>query len=542
MNRKIIGATVTTPINPNKGGGGGTGQDGFSPIATVTQTEEGALIEITDKNGKTSATVENGQDGFSPTITTYEDDGVTYLYIVDKNGLKPPILIYDGKDGQNGQNGQNGQDGVSPLVTVTKGIDGHTVTIQDRFGDNTFFVENGTDGVGIQEIATLTESKADDGYSWYEIILTNGIRKQFSVKNGSKGSKGDKGDDATVTSANITNALGYTPANETHSHGGTYEPYGEASIQVVKHNMDGTSHSDIRTQISNLSSEVDAIVVPTKVSAFENDKGYLTSVPSEYVTETELSAKKYLTSVPSEYVTETELNAKGYAKQSDVDNLSSEIDDQNARISEAVNTEFENEKGNMIQLLISELQGLPVFGVVDENNKVTITSQLSGGTYDLMYENEDGTIEKIGTFTIEGKVVIINLLESALTPDDITTVFDGKGYKNGYYASAAEPFYNTDANFFCTGLMVIPDSKTFYVKGCTINTSLSHTRFGLMNQSGGLINTATLSNWSGTFTVTELGTQYYSIKIGNHQDNPYYFYFSASGTGEGVIVSHTPIE
>ena len=187
MNKKIIGATVTTPINPNKGGGGGTGQDGFSPIATVTQTEEGALIEITDKNGKTSATIENGQDGFSPTITTYEDDGVTYLYIVDKNGLKPPILIYDGKDGKDGT--------------------------------------DGADGVGIQEIATLTESKADDGYSWYEIILTNGIRKQFSVKNGSKGSKGDKGDDATVTSANIANALGYTPANETHNHMGTYETY-----------------------------------------------------------------------------------------------------------------------------------------------------------------------------------------------------------------------------------------------------------------------------------------------------------------------------
>lgn len=356
MNKKIIGATVTTPINPNKGGGGGTGQDGFSPIATVTETEEGALIEITDKNGKTSATVtngkdgQNGQDGFSPVVNVFEEDDGYYISIMDSSTVKTLSL-------KHGKDGTDGQDGVSPLVSVSEGNGGHSVTIQDRFGDNTFFVADGKDGekgekgeqgekgadgedgytprknfdyfdgqdgVGIQEIATLSESKADDGYSWYEIILTNGIRKQFSVKNGSKGSKGD---DATVTTENIKNALGYTPANETHNHMGTYEPYGEASIQVVKHNMDGTSHSDIRTQISNLSSEVDAIVVPTKVSAFENDKGYLTSVPSEYVTETELSAKKYLTSVPSEYVTETELNAKGYAKQSDVDNLSSEIDD-----------------------------------------------------------------------------------------------------------------------------------------------------------------------------------------------------------------------
>lgn len=36
---------------------------------------------------------------------------------------------------------------------------------------------------------------------------------------------------------------------------------------------------------------------------------YLTSIPDEYVTETELSNKGYLTAVPSGYVTETELNA-----------------------------------------------------------------------------------------------------------------------------------------------------------------------------------------------------------------------------------------
>lgn len=40
---------------------------------------------------------------------------------------------------------------------------------------------------------------------------------------------------------------------------------------------------------------IDAIVIPTKVSELTNDTGYLTSIPSEYVTETELNAKGYLT-------------------------------------------------------------------------------------------------------------------------------------------------------------------------------------------------------------------------------------------------------
>lgn len=44
-------------------GGGGTGKDGFSPIATVEETEAGAVIEITDANGTTTATVKHGKDG-----------------------------------------------------------------------------------------------------------------------------------------------------------------------------------------------------------------------------------------------------------------------------------------------------------------------------------------------------------------------------------------------------------------------------------------------------------------------------------------------
>lgn len=40
---------------------------------------------------------------------------------------------------------------------------------------------------------------------------------------------------------------------------------------------------------------IDAMTVPTKVSQLTNDKGYITSIPSEYVTEDELSAKGYVT-------------------------------------------------------------------------------------------------------------------------------------------------------------------------------------------------------------------------------------------------------
>lgn len=62
---------------------------------------------------------------------------------------------------------------------------------------------------------------------------------------------------------------------------------------------------------------------PTNLSDFTNDVGYLTKIPEEYitesdlnekvyVTETELNNRNYLTHIPDEYITETELNTKGY--------------------------------------------------------------------------------------------------------------------------------------------------------------------------------------------------------------------------------------
>ena len=67
-------------------GGGGTGQDGFSPIAKVTDTTEGVLIEITDKNGKTSATVKDGKNGYTPI------KGVDYFTQSDKDEIKQSVI------------------------------------------------------------------------------------------------------------------------------------------------------------------------------------------------------------------------------------------------------------------------------------------------------------------------------------------------------------------------------------------------------------------------------------------------------------------
>ena len=120
---------------------------------------------------------------------------------------------------------------------------------------------------------------------------------------------------------------------------------------------------DLKAPIKQVGGKVDSVngmtgdvvlEIPSKTSDLVNDSGFLTSIPDEYITETELDAKGYLTehqsladyakkseipdvsgfltSIPDEYVTEAELDAKGYltehqslaeyAKKSDIPDVS----------------------------------------------------------------------------------------------------------------------------------------------------------------------------------------------------------------------------
>ena len=50
---------------------GRDGANGYSPTATVTETDAGTVISITDKNGTTTATVKNGTNGTSVDLSDY---------------------------------------------------------------------------------------------------------------------------------------------------------------------------------------------------------------------------------------------------------------------------------------------------------------------------------------------------------------------------------------------------------------------------------------------------------------------------------------
>lgn len=138
----------------NNGGGGSTGEDGYSPIASVTETDAGAVITITDKNGTTTATVANGKDG------------------------------EDGEDGADGQPGKDGADGVS----VTHEWDGTVLKITSASGTSSADLKGETGAQGPQG------EKGDTGEQGPQGEKGETGARGATGEQGEKGDKGDQGE------------------------------------------------------------------------------------------------------------------------------------------------------------------------------------------------------------------------------------------------------------------------------------------------------------------------------------------------------------
>ena len=133
-----------------------------------------------------------------------------------------------------------------------------------------------------------------------------------------------------------------------------------------------------------------------------------------------------------------------------------------------------------------------------------------------------------------------NVLPQAVDPSTKSGVWDGKGYRNGAYASSAKPYYGTDAACFCTGAIAVQPSDVIYVKGATLEGN-GHERLGAFSRyNGGCFWCKAYTALSGMATVTKLGDKYYKIVLDpSYADygNIGYIVFSAQGTGDGVVVT-----
>ena len=150
--------------------GAPSGEDGFSPIAQVVQTENGAEISITDKAGTTTATITNGRDG------------------------------REGKDGQNGytpvkgvdyDDGKDGKDGYSVyyLRTDAEISDANFWAVKMYLSEDGIGVKTGDHLISRNGILCKVTDVTNDKVSYKPIVDISGA----------KGDKGDKGDPYTLT-------------------------------------------------------------------------------------------------------------------------------------------------------------------------------------------------------------------------------------------------------------------------------------------------------------------------------------------------------
>lgn len=186
------------------------GIDGVSPIATVTQTETGATISITDRDGTTTATITNGQDGERGPQGERGEQGIQGVPGIQGEkgdrgeqgiqGERGPQGIQGergatgatgatGPAGPAGSDGRDGQDGFSPIANVTKSGDTAIITITDKNGTTTATVKDGSD-------ATVTVDST--------LSSTSENPVQNKVINSALNAKADSSDIPTKTS-DLTN-------------------------------------------------------------------------------------------------------------------------------------------------------------------------------------------------------------------------------------------------------------------------------------------------------------------------------------------------
>ena len=180
-----------------------------------------------------------------------------------------------------------------------------------------------------QELDTKIENEIDRATAAEHTLNEDIVNEEIRAKK----AEGELAADLSLESIRAQNAEQTIQTNLTTHTSNQENPHNVTAEQIGLGNVDNTS--DLDKPISNATQAelnkkandadlatvaktgsyndlIDQPIIPTKVSELENDSNFLTSIPDEYVTETELVDKSYVTTetANSTYATKTELAEK----------------------------------------------------------------------------------------------------------------------------------------------------------------------------------------------------------------------------------------
>ena len=173
---------------------------------------------------------------------------------------------------------------------------------------STEYVDNAIANIPAPDLSKCVQTDKENILGDNGSIISNSSRgNSLTISNGVIEQKNSNQDSVSLGNAKVVFSHDTDGSSSTKGNG-TFTMYGRKGEEYFKFNgtngdvrvngiatptlsNDAVNKGYVDSQISNIAIPT----VPTNVSAFTNDAGYLTAVPSEYVTETELNAKGYLT-------------------------------------------------------------------------------------------------------------------------------------------------------------------------------------------------------------------------------------------------------
>lgn len=185
-------------------------------------------------------------------------------------------------------------------------------------------------------ISDLSGAQGIQGLSAYQVAVQEGFvgtaEEWLQSLKGDKGDQGEKGEPGEsyslpIASSDTLGGIKVGAGLEINPDTGVLSATGGGTADVVDW-ANITSKPDFKTVATTGSYNdlIDKPTIPTKTSELTNDSGFITSIPEEYVTETELAGKNYATvsQIPSldGYATEAWVGEQGYlTEHQDISNL-----------------------------------------------------------------------------------------------------------------------------------------------------------------------------------------------------------------------------